>query len=1476
MESYSASDWTLLASGTAPVINKSVSKFDPTQLKNNPYLLRLSAKDTENPEAALYREVFVSGELKIGLFTLSFEDLTVPLGGLPITVGRTYSSIERMTKGEFSYGWKMFIRDVDVKEDGNRNVTMTLPDGRRVTFYYQLKPQNAVTYRATWNAEAGVYDQLAMTVDNRVLVDAWNGQILGFFHDYLAYVEPTPYEESIIPGYLLTTKDGMQYLVKREVKGTDPVTDRPIYGELHLISVQDLNGNRLFYDEAGIHYGCDASGHNCIEEVLFTRDVTHGNRITAISDPAGNNITYSYNTSGDLEKVTFQDGSNTRFIYQDHYLTEIIDPLGHRAIRNEYDAEGRLIAHVDADGNRVEYTHKPDTKQEIIRDRLGNITVYEYDNRGNILTEINALGNRTEFAYDLNNNKIREVDALGNTRTWSYDNRGNILVENDPLGNATRYKYDTQGNLLGTTDAMGHISTNEFDAKRNLVRSVDTLGNEKRYEYNSMGIMTRLIYALGYSTIYGYDSKGRQISATDAKGNTSYTTYDTMGNAILVKDRRGYETHNTYDNRGRLLTSTNALGTVTHYEYNAAGMQTAVIDSTGARTEVVYDNLGRAIEEHYPDGTATKTEYDLEGSVIANIDQTGARTQTIYDALGRAVKIVQADGSITETTYDSLGRAIQTKDPRGNITTSEYDVLGRTIRVIDALGNVTTYEYDSLGRQVGIIDANRNRWRAEYNASGRKVATIYPDGTRYSIEYDALGRKIAEIDQSGIKTEFEYDALGRLVSTTDAEGGITRYEYDAIGNLTAIIDPNSNRTEFGYDPLGRKIWRKLPEGQKEYWDYADCCSIATLTDFNGATISYEYDSMGKEIRAIYPDGSIVQFSYNTLGEIAKVTSNLGERKYSYDQHGRLIREDKEDGQFIAYQYDSLGTLVRLDYSGGHSISYEYDHFGRLSTVVSEAGAFIYEYDNLGRNTRLTYPNATQARYTYDDLGRIIFIEHKAKDGEIASFEYSFDPIGNAIKIVQNGSSVWEYSYDKLYRLKRESLKDNYFIEYEYDVFGNRVKQNYNGLITEYKYNKNDQLIEEIKLNDITQYNYDMNGNIISKIDVSEQLTYEWSYDNKLINLLKNGQPMGRFIYDYQGDRVKRISKDGEVNYLMDNNNLTGYSQVLRKNTNSAEIVNYIYADDLLAQNRHNIRNYYHYDRLGSSRILSNSAGNFIDVYDYFAYGEIQNTTGTSQNNYLFTGEQFEELINGFYLRARYYNSTIGRFASMDPILETTSMNRYIYVNDNPVNSFDYSGFYGPKIHRDKTFEFMNKDLKLKCSEEIENDIADADALVDRLHRLDWQGWHFVPYEQALFLVKEQLSTCDAKKFGQRLHTFQDTFSHCQKTDSCDKDPSHGGKPYCRTCEGCQNQGINICLHPRPPKDVTQKSCDNFEPCDAGTCDKWREQDGKMRDEVKDLLREFEPCCLSNKTRKLLRMLAMSTYDIGDLGTVIFTASRGGF
>jgi RHS repeat-associated protein len=69
--------------------------------------------------------------------------------------------------------------------------------------------------------------------------------------------------------------------------------------------------------------------------------------------------------------------------------------------------------------------------------------------------------------------------------------------------------------------------------------------------------------------------------------------------------------------------------------------------------------------------------------------------------------------------------------------------------------------------------------------------------------------------------------------------------------------------------------------------------------------------------------------------------------------------------------------------------------------------------------------------------------------------------------------------------------------------------------------------------------------------------------------------------------------------------------------------------------------------------------------------------------FLFTGEQFDPSANLYYLRARYYNPTVGRFIQKDPfpglLTQPQTLNPYAYVVNNPVNLTDPSGRIAPLL-----------------------------------------------------------------------------------------------------------------------------------------------------------------------------------------------------
>jgi RHS repeat-associated protein len=100
--------------------------------------------------------------------------------------------------------------------------------------------------------------------------------------------------------------------------------------------------------------------------------------------------------------------------------------------------------------------------------------------------------------------------------------------------------------------------------------------------------------------------------------------------------------------------------------------------------------------------------------------------------------------------------------------------------------------------------------------------------------------------------------------------------------------------------------------------------------------------------------------------------------------------------------------------------------------------------------------------------------------------------------------------------------------------------------------------------------------------------------------------------------------------------------------------------------------FYETDGTGSVRQLTNSAGQITDTYDYDAFGNEVNSTGTTPNNYLYRGEQYDADLSLYYLRARYYNPTNGRFLNVDP-QASEGQRRYQYAAADPVDGMDPTG-----------------------------------------------------------------------------------------------------------------------------------------------------------------------------------------------------------
>jgi len=167
-----------------------------------------------------------------------------------------------------------------------------------------------------------------------------------------------------------------------------------------------------------------------------------------------------------------------------------------------------------------------------------------------------------------------------------------------------------------------------------------------------------------------------------------------------------------------------------------------------------------------------------------------------------------------------------------------------------------------------------------------------------------------------------------------------------------------------------------------------------------------------------------------------------------------------------------------------------------------------------------------------------------------------------------------------------------------------------------------------------------------------------------------------YQYDADGLRVAKNDDGIVTNYLVDRNR--DYGQVIKElDSANNPSVSYLYGDDLISQTRAANDSYYLYDGLGSTRALSDSAGIVTDTYDYSSYGQLIASSGATESSYRYTGEQYDGNLNNYYLRARYYDQSVGRFTQQDTWMgrpnEPITLNKYLYANANPAMYTDPTG-----------------------------------------------------------------------------------------------------------------------------------------------------------------------------------------------------------
>lgn len=1024
-------------------------------------------------------------------------------------------------------------------------------------------------------------------------------------------------------GYDTLTKSGSAFTLKRKDQ-----TRYNFNGSGKLASIVDKNGNTitLSYSGSNLTTIADPTGR------LLTLSYDGSNRITQITDPASRAIRFAYDEFSNLISATDARGNITRYAYDSkHRLLTITDPNNHIFVTNIYDSEGRVVTQRDAKLNNTTFSYDIYSKVTTVTDPRNAATTYTYDSELRLQSERNAAGQTVSYGYDASSNRDRVTDRRGNITRYGYDSMGNTIAITDALSSVTRMTYDGTSNLTSQTDPLGRTSNYTYDAKGNLTRTTDALSNSTNFAYNANGLMTSTTDARGNATAFGYDSHGNQTSVTDSLGNQKTLTYDIAGRKLTESDALSRTTTYTYDANNNVLTITNAAGGITTFTYDTVGNRLTATDPLERVTTYAYDQKDKLASVTNPLSGVTRYTYDANDNKITETDPLNHTTNFTYDSLNRLTQVTNPLNHTTRYGYDVDSNRTSVTDANGKTTNFAYDALNRLTQVTDPLVNTTSYAYDAVGNKIRVIDPNGN-------------TTYY--------EYDALNRLTKVTDALGGIVRYGYDPIGNKTSMTDANSHATTYTYDALNRLTRVTDPLSNHVDYGYDTVGNRT---------------------RLTNARGQATTYTYDNLNRLTRINYPDSSSATYSYDAVGNRTQMVDVTGMTTYAYDALNRVTSVTNPGSRVVGYSYDAAGNRTGITYPDGKTVTYTYDDANRLTRASDwNSRQTNYTYDNAGNLTGQANPNNTSISMTYDAANRLTgLINTSTVSGTVASFSYTIDKVGNRTRVVDTEGTT-SYEYDKLYRLTAVTYPDAKSAAYQYDPMGNRKVMTTTLGVTNYTYDAADRLQNA----GATTFTWDADGNMLSK----SGMAFTYNGINRLTQVVSGTLTVG-FAYDGDGRRASKTVNGTATNYTYDT--IAGLAYVLAERTGSDTSL-YTYGSDLVAlTDPSGVQSYYHYDGLGSTRALSNGSGQVTARYSYDVFGATRSSSGASPNAFKFAGEQTDDELGLIYLRARYYDPSMGRFMSKDPKAGhehvTQSLNLYPYSQNNPVTLTDPSGELVPLL-----------------------------------------------------------------------------------------------------------------------------------------------------------------------------------------------------
>ncbi|MCI4661016.1 MAG: Ig-like domain-containing protein [Neomegalonema sp.] len=645
------------------------------------------------------------------------------------------------------------------------------------------------------------------------------------------------------------------------------------------------------------------------------------------------------------------------------------------------------------------------------------------------LGALRALSVDASALYTVSNSAGRSVSLSGDALALAAPARPQFEQNIDGT-------FQTTSAFAGTLSATASgfsILTDDgetlfFDADGNFLQMQLADGQLITATHNGDMQITDLEGPNGASLAFARNADGTVQSVEDADGTTATFGYNADGFLETVTRPEGQSS----------------------FAYNADGDLTSATAPGAILAQFTYDAFGRLVSADYGAGAQTEAfAYDDAGGLTIT-DGAGRITQLDLLPGSTVGRVTDGVGSASEIIFDEEGSIAGVRAPDGTETLFEFDEQGRLTQITDANGAVLGFSYGESGDDpASFTDAGGGTRSFDYDAGGRITEATWPDGTSLEFSYDDQGNLTGSSNRRGDDVTYTYDARGRLLSESDSSAGPTSYIFDARGRLTSATN-DQGTTSLAYDSADRVTQIDYPTGKSLFYTYNDAGLRASMSDGGDYNIFYDYDALGRLTGLRDEDSQIVSYEYDGAGNLLREENGNGTVSlFTYDDAGRLTRienqaPDESINSFNAYTYDAAGQRVSNETQDG-TWTYGYDAIGQLTSAEFASinpdiadKSVTYEYDAAGNRTRVV-EDGVETLYTANALNQYT---------QVGDATFTYDADGNMTSRT-DPSGTTTYTYDLDNRLTSVIEADGTVLEFDYDVFGNRVSKSVDGTETEY-------------------------------------------------------------------------------------------------------------------------------------------------------------------------------------------------------------------------------------------------------------------------------------------------------------------------------------------------------------------------------------------------------------------------------------------